>query len=168
MTRERLSRIQLRNQNQQTMFINGMRDRGLTPINNLGGGNCVFMSLARVVFGDATKFKFLRNMIVHRLRRFPKQYQGSIKNFEVHCNSMAVNGKPASQIELQAVADICLCVVECYSSNDYLVPTLRIVPPRLSSVSDSTVHIRLWVQGTHCMLLVNNESQRPLIQNIFE
>jgi hypothetical protein len=74
MTRERLSRIQQTNKNEETRFINGMRDRGLTPINNLGGGNCVFMSLARVVFGDATKFKFLRNMIVHRLRRFPKQY----------------------------------------------------------------------------------------------
>jgi hypothetical protein len=74
MTRERLSRIQLRKQNEQNIFINGMRNRGLTPINNLGGGNCVFMSLAQIVFGDASKFKFMRYMIVHRLRRFPKQY----------------------------------------------------------------------------------------------
>jgi len=74
MTRERLYRIHLRNQNEQELFINGMRSRGLTPISNLGGGNCVFMSLAQVVFGDAAKFKFMRHMIVHRLRRFPKQY----------------------------------------------------------------------------------------------
>ena len=51
-----------------------MQNRGLTPINNLGGGNCVFMSLAHVVFGDAAKFEFMRYMIVHRLLRFPKQY----------------------------------------------------------------------------------------------
>jgi len=54
MTRERLSRMQLRDQNEQTLFINGMQNRGLTPINNLGVGNCVFMSLAHVVFGDAS------------------------------------------------------------------------------------------------------------------
>jgi hypothetical protein len=73
-----------------------MRNRGLTPINNLGGGNCVFISLAHLVFGDASKFKFMRYMIVHRLRRFPKQYQGNINNFSMYCNSMAVDGKPAS------------------------------------------------------------------------
>jgi len=123
MTKERLSKIQLRNQNEQTLFKNGMRNRGLAPISNLGGGNCVFMSLAHVVFGDATKFKFMRYMIVHRLRRFPKQYQGEINNFPMYCNSMAVNGKAASQLELQAVADICFSVVECYSTRDFLVPT---------------------------------------------
>jgi len=107
-------------------------------------------------------------MIVHRLRRFPKQYQGDINNFEVYCNSMAVNGKPASQIELQAVADICLSVVECYSTNNFLVPTHTMFPLRLCSVLESTPRIRLWTQETHCMALVNNESQQPLIQNIFD
>ena len=74
MTRERLSRIQIRKKNEQNIFIKGMRNRGLYPIKNLGGGNCVFMSLAKVVFGDAARFEFMRDMIVHRLRRFPKQY----------------------------------------------------------------------------------------------
>jgi hypothetical protein len=133
-----------------------MRNRGLTPISNLGGGNCVFMSLAHVVFGDAAKFKFMRYMIVHRLRRFPKQYQGDINNFEVYCNSMAVNGKPASQIELQAVADICLSVVECFSTNDFLVPTHTIFPFRISSISEYAPRIRLWKKETHCLALVNN------------
>ena len=78
------------------MFTNGMRNRGLTAISNLGGGNCVFMSLAQVVFGDAARFDFMRYMIVHRLRRFPKQYQGDINNFGGYCNNMAVYGKAAS------------------------------------------------------------------------
>ena len=72
MTRERLPRIQIRKKNEQNIFIKGMRNRGLTPMSNLGGGNCVFMSLAKVVFGDAARFEFMRYMIVHRLRRFPK------------------------------------------------------------------------------------------------
>jgi hypothetical protein len=145
-----------------------MRNRGVTPINNLGGGNCVFMSLAHVVFGDAGKFEFMRYMIVHRLRRFPKQYYGKIHNFSVYCNNMILNGKPASPLELQAVADICLSVVECYSTNNYLVPTHTIFPFRLSSVSECTPRIRLWIQDTHCMLLVNTKNQQPLIKNIFD
>jgi len=156
MTRERLSKFQLRNQNEQTIFIDGMRNRGLTPISNLGGGNCVFMSLAHVVFGDAARFKFMRYMIVHRLRRFPKQYQGDISNFPMYCNSMAVNGKAASTLELQAVADICFSVVECYTTSDFLVPTHTMFPFRLSSVSESTSRIRLWIKDAHCMALVNN------------
>ena len=168
MTKERLSKIQLRNQNEQTLFKNGMRNRGLAPISNLGGGNCVFMSLAHVVFGDATKFKFMRYMIVHRLRRFPKQYQGDIRNFPMYCNSMAVNRKAASLLELQAVADICFTVVECYSTNDFLAPTHTIVPFRLSSVSECTSRIRLWIKDVHCMVLVKDGPQQPLIQNIFD
>ena len=145
-----------------------MQNRGLIPINNLGGGNCVFMSLAHVVFGDAARFKFMRYMIVHRLRRFPKQYQGSIQNFEAYCFSMAVDGKAAGPIELQAVADICFSVVECYSTNDFLVPTHTLYPHRMISVSECTSRIRLWIQDAHCMVLVNNESQQPLIRNIFD
>ena len=102
-------------------------------------------------------------MIVHRLRRFPKQCQGDINNFEVYCDSMAINGKPASQLELQAVADICLTVVECYSTNDYLIPTQTMFPHRLSSISECTPRIRLWIQDAHCMLLINKQSQHPLI-----
>ena len=150
------------------MFTNGMRNRGLTAISNLGGGNCVFMSLAHVVFGDAAKFKFMRYMIVHRLRRFPKQYQGEIINFPMYCNSMAVNGKAASPLELQAVADICFSVVECYSSNDFLAPKSTIFPFRLCSVSECTSRIRLWIKDAHCMALVSNGPQQPLIQNIFD
>jgi len=168
MTRERLSRIQHRKKNEETIFIDGMRNRGLTPISNSGGGNCVFMSLAHVVFGDATKFKFMRYMIVHRLRRFPKQYQGDINKFEVYCNSMAVHGKAASPLVLQAVADICFSVVECYTSKDFLAPTHTMFPFRLSSVSESTSRIRLWIKDAHCMALVNNGPQQPLIQNIFD
>jgi len=109
-----------------------MQSRGLTPINNLGGGNCVFMSLAHVVFGDASKFELMRYFIVHRLRRFPKQYQGHIHNFEVYCTNMTTDGKPASQLELQAAADICFSVIECYSTTNYLKPVLTIWPLRVS------------------------------------
>jgi len=163
MTKERLSRIQLRPQNEQTRFIDGMRNRGLTPISNSGGGNCVFMSLAHLVFGDAAKFEFMRCMIVHRLRRFPKQYQADIINFPMYCNSMAVNGKAASYIELKAVADICFSVVECYTSNDFLTPMKTIFPFRLSSVSECTSRIRLWIKDAHCTALVNTGHQKPLI-----
>ena len=52
-------------------FLSGTLSRGLNPADNDGGGNCVFMSLAQIVFGDDTKFKFMRYMIVHRLRSFP-------------------------------------------------------------------------------------------------
>ena len=94
-----------------------MLNRGLTPVDNLGGGNCVFISLAQIVFGDATRFKFMRYMIVHRLRSFPEKYEANInKEFEGYCNSMAVSGKAASSLELQAIADICFSVVECYST----------------------------------------------------
>ena len=81
---------------------------------------------------------------------------------------MAVNGKAASQIELQAVADICFSVVECYSTNDFLVPTHTMFPLRLTSVSECTSRIRLWTQDAHCMALVNTESQQPLIKNVFD
>ena len=107
-------------------------------------------------------------MIVHRLRRFPKQYQGDIINFSMYCNSMAVNGKAASTLELQAVADICFSVVECYSSNDFLAPMSTIFPVRLCSVSECTSRIRLWIKDAHCMALVSNGPQQPLIQNIFD
>jgi len=51
-----------------------MLDRGIIPIDNAGGGDCTFMSLAELVFGDATKFELMRYMIVHRLQTFPKKY----------------------------------------------------------------------------------------------
>ena len=81
---------------------------------------------------------------------------------------MAVNKKAASSIELQAVADISFSVVECYSTNDFHVPTYTLFPLRLSAVSECTSRIRLWTQDAHCMALVNTESQQPLIKNIFD
>jgi len=74
MTRERLERIKHRKYKIKMRFIEGMKKQGLYPVENLGSGNCVFMSLAHVVFGDASQFDFMRYMIVHRLRRFPSQY----------------------------------------------------------------------------------------------
>jgi len=130
-----------------------MQNRGLTPISNLGGGNCVFMSLAQVVFGDASKFEFMRNMIVHRLRRFPKQYQGEITNFPLYCQNMSINGKPASTLELQSVSDITFSIVECYSTSDFLVPTHTILPLRFSPLSESKNRIRLWIKKGHCVVL---------------
>jgi hypothetical protein len=48
----RLQRIKLREQESQISFTHGMLSRGLTPIHNVGGGNCVFISLAQIVVGD--------------------------------------------------------------------------------------------------------------------
>jgi hypothetical protein len=100
MTRERLERTKIRRDEIKTRFITGMQNQGLTPVENLGGGNCVFMSLAEIVFGDASHFDFMRYMIVHRLRSFPKKYQGNLINFSDYCNSMAISGKAASPREL--------------------------------------------------------------------
>jgi len=71
---ERLERIKQREYDIKMRFIEGMQNQGLTPVENSGGGNCVFMALAEIVFGDASQFDFMRHMIVHRLRRFHKQY----------------------------------------------------------------------------------------------
>ena len=57
-------------------FANGILDEGFTPINNDGGGNCMFISLALIVFGDAAKSEFMRYMIVDRMKNFPKKYEG--------------------------------------------------------------------------------------------
>jgi len=42
------------------IFLSGMLSRGLTPIENLGDGNCLFISLAHIVMGDPGKFDFIR------------------------------------------------------------------------------------------------------------
>ena len=44
----------------QAIFISGMESRGLIPIENCGGGNCVFVSLAEIVMGASAKFDFMR------------------------------------------------------------------------------------------------------------
>ena len=158
--------IQLEEQKIQLKFLNGIQNRGLTPSYNVGGGNCVFISLAQIVFGDASKFKFMRYMIIHRLQSFPEKYQGEMNNFSDYCDRMAVNGKVASPLLFQAIADICFSVVECYSINDFLVPFDIIYPLRFSTIDDCKGRIRLWIQGSHCMALVDHQSQ-PLIKNIF-
>ena len=71
---KRLERIQLREQEAHISFICGMLHRGYTPINNIGDGNCVFISLAQIVVGDTAKFQFMRQMIVRRLRNFQTKY----------------------------------------------------------------------------------------------
>ena len=48
-----------------------MLSRGLTPVGNVGDGNCVFISLAQIILGDAAKFEFVRYMVVDWLRTFP-------------------------------------------------------------------------------------------------
>jgi len=67
---------------------------------------------------------------------------------------MAISGKPASPLELQAVADICFSVVECYSSDNFFVPMSVIWPERLCKISEATRFIRLWIVDSHCMALV--------------
>ena len=67
---KRMKRIQVREQEAKMTFINGMLNRGLTPIHNVGDGNCVFISLSQIVLGDTAKFQFMRQIIVHWLRNF--------------------------------------------------------------------------------------------------
>ena len=80
---------------------------------------------------------------------------------------MSKNGKAASQHELQAIADICLSVVECYSTEDFFVPNDITLPLRFSSVPECKSIIRLWVRDNHCVALVESQSM-PLIQNVFD
>jgi len=96
MTRKRLERIERREKEIKKRFTSGMHSRGLTPIPNPGTGNCVFTSLASLIFGDATKHQLMRYMIVHRLRSFPNKYHRN----SAYINSMAVSGNPASPKEL--------------------------------------------------------------------
>ena len=149
-------------------FLNGMQIRGLTPVDNSGGGNCVFMSLAKLVFGDATRFDFMRYMIVHRLRSFPEKYFYNTSDSPTYCNNMLIPGKPATPKELQAAADIFFSVIECYFIEDSTTPANITYPLRLATVSaENTNILRLWTYRDQCMPLVELGS-RPLIQNIFE
>ena len=145
-------------------FVNGIRNRGFTPVDNLGGWNCVFISLAELVFGDAKRFELMRYMIVHRLRSFPEKYFRKTSEFPDYCNNMATFRRPATQKELQAAADIFFAVIECYSIDDYKTPANIIYPLRLSTLSTEHANtLRIWTQGTHCAALVDNESPQPLI-----
>jgi len=47
-------------QEEQEIFMSGMLSRGLIPFENIGDGNCVFISLAQIVMGDSAKFDFMR------------------------------------------------------------------------------------------------------------
>jgi hypothetical protein len=133
-----------------------MRNRGFIPVDNIGGGNCVFMSLAELVFGDPNRFEFMRYMIVHRLKRFPRKYFHKTINFSDYCNNMLTYCKPASPKELQAAADIFFAIIECYSIEDSTEPAYIIYPLRLSKVSAEQVNIlRIWTQGPHCVALVD-------------
>jgi len=137
-------------------FLNGMRNRGFIPVDNIGGGNCVFMSLAELVFGDPNRFEFMRYMIVHRLQRFPQKYFHKTINFSDYCNNMLTYCKPASPKELQAAADIFFAIIECYSIEDSTEPAYIIYPLRLSKVSAEQVNIlRIWTHGPHCVALVD-------------
>ena len=100
MTRKELQIIRVEEKKMRTKFLKCMRNRGFLPVDNVGGGNCVFISLAELVFGDASRFEFMRYMIVHRLRSFPEKYSLNTTNFQNYCNNMLILGKAASHKEL--------------------------------------------------------------------
>ena len=77
-----------------------MLSRGLIPINNIGDGNCVFISLSQILLGDTDKFEFMRYMIVYWLKSFPDKYKYSHKKNKEYCNVMAMNGRAANMVEL--------------------------------------------------------------------
>jgi len=127
---------------QKATFLSGMLSRGLIPIENCGDGNCVFISLAQIVTGDSTKYDFIRQITVSRLKSFPSKYHNKSP---LYCNTMALPRTPGTSLELQAIADICFTPVECYSTTDYLVPVKVIYPLRFSPKSTNKRCIRLWV-----------------------
>jgi hypothetical protein len=101
-------------------------------------------------------------MIVQRFRSFPIKYCEKRNNFSEYCSGMAMNGMEGTQLELQAIADICFSVVECYSTSNFFVPIKVIHPLRFPSVPKPTTYIRLWVQARHCVALVSPQAQ-PLM-----
>ena len=78
---------------------------------------------------------------------------------------MTLARTPGTELELQAIADICFSVVECYTTKDSLIPAKVIYPLRFSTVPKPTRCMRLWVLPGHCMALVRPQSQ-PHMQNI--
>jgi len=106
-------------------------------------------------------------MIVQRLKSFPKKYKEKRKQFSEYCYRMTVNGTEGTHLELQAIADICFSVVECYSTSNFLAPVKVIYPLRFGSVPESKSVIRLWVLSGHCIALASPQAQ-PLMQNIFD
>ena len=80
---------------------------------------------------------------------------------------MSLNRMPGSQLELQAIADICFSVVECYSIWNFQIPVRVIYPLRQATVPPPTRCIRLWVLAGHCVALADPQAQ-PLMQNIFD
>ena len=106
-------------------------------------------------------------MIMQRLRSFPAKYKEKRNKFAEYCLRMAVNGTEGTQLELQAIADICFSVVECYSTSNFFAPVKIIYPLRFETVPKSKNVIRLWVLGGHCVALASPQAQ-PLMQNIFD
>jgi len=132
-----------------------MHSRQLTPVDNTGDGNCVFISLAQIVLKNPSQFEFMRYIIVNWLRNFPQKYKSRKPNLSTYCNTMIISGKPASTLELQVIADIFFAVVECYSTQDFNVPVHVIQPLRLGQMDGCKSRIRLWVSVAHCMALVD-------------
>jgi hypothetical protein len=105
-------------------FLDGMRNRGLTPVENVGDGNCVFIALAELVFGDASKFEFMRYMIVHRLQTSPQKYfhPTTPSPLSTYCHNMLIATKPCTHTELQSAADSFFSTIELYSTKDHNTP----------------------------------------------
>ena len=85
----------------------------------------------------------------------------------MYCERMMVSGKNGGMRELQAIADICFSVVECYSTENYLVPFHTIEPLRVQKKNECLSHIRLWIQAGHCTALIDYTSDE-IIQNILD
>jgi hypothetical protein len=80
---------------------------------------------------------------------------------------MALARTPGTELELQAIADICFSVVECYATKDSFTPAKVIYPLRFSTVAKPTRCIRLWVLPGHCMALVAPNSE-PHLHNLWD
>ena len=78
-----------------------------------------------------------------------------------------MNGTASTMLELQAIADICFSVVECYSTENFFTPVKVIYPLRFETVPKSKNVIRLWVLGGHCVALASPQAQ-PMMQNIYD
>jgi hypothetical protein len=100
LTKHELQIIKREEQKMKTKFLKTIQNRSLTPVDNKGRGNCVFISLSELVFGEGSKFELIRYMIVHRMRSFPEKYFKNGAGFEDYCNNMLIPGKPASMKEL--------------------------------------------------------------------
>ena len=132
----------------------------------MGGGNCLFAALSKILWDEEIYHLLMRKMIVDRIMSFPRKYNThrSYSDFLQYCEKMSNNGTPGNSVEIQAISDIAFAKVECYSTNSILKPIWIFTPLRIGKMNEFTEEklkrrIRLWlIEESHVVALVDENS----------